>query len=346
METHDVVAELMLDDSFVAWVLSDGRTDQHKWQQWLHANPDKALSFNRARGAILSLQNGTVQLKDERKALLRQRILDSINKRDEALTEMSSQDEEYKIFPVQLGIAASILLVFAIGLWMAWTDNPEKRVGYATAFGEIKTFVLPDSSRVTLNGNSTLTYTETVDGHFKRELWLEGEGFFDVRKVMVQHEESGWQALKFLVHTDNLSINVLGTRFNVKHRSETSQVILEEGSIQLEVKDQDEPLMMQPSELVEVSREGELINQKSVNPSEYVSWKDGFIHLNGASFADIRSILKDNYGLDLHFKNSEHTEQIKLRGSFPAQDIDILIEAIANITQTSMRKKGNEIVYQ
>lgn len=65
---------------------------------------------------------------------------------------------------------------------------------------------LPDGSHVWVNSDSKLTYAETFKGP-TREIYLEGEAYFDVVKDP-KHP--------FIVHTNGIDIKVLGTAFNVK----------------------------------------------------------------------------------------------------------------------------------
>src|SRR5699024_6685187 len=69
------------------------------------------------------------------------------------------------------------------------------------------TKVLPDGSKVILNSNSSISYTDGF-AKDKRELTLQGEGFFQVTKD---------PARPFTVHTGNIATTALGTSFNVRH---------------------------------------------------------------------------------------------------------------------------------
>ena len=72
--------------------------------------------------------------------------------------------------------------------------------------------LLPDGSAVTLNANSKLQYYT----HSARKVWLEGEAFFEVKKIPETAEP-------FQVVTNDLTITVLGTTFNVNSRNEQTK---------------------------------------------------------------------------------------------------------------------------
>jgi len=108
-----------------------------------------------------------------------------------------------------LKIAASITL--AIVAYFILSNESEQRESILNnqtlvqnSKGNKTSLLLPDSSIVFLNANSTLEYADDFGKH-SRTVRLKGEGFFDVRKGKYD----------FIVITNNLSIHVKGTRFNV-----------------------------------------------------------------------------------------------------------------------------------
>lgn len=107
---------------------------------------------------------------------------------------------------------------------------PAKKMSEVVARpGSKSKLVLPDGTRVWLNGGSRLTYAGDFNQHL-REVSLEGEAFFDVT-----HDKNR----PFIVHTSGLNIQVLGTEFNVKSYAEdkTIEATLIRGSIEVIKKD-------------------------------------------------------------------------------------------------------------
>ncbi|RYZ31999.1 MAG: FecR family protein [Sphingobacteriales bacterium] len=91
--------------------------------------------------------------------------------------------------------------------------------------GSKTSLVLPDGSRVWLNADSKLTYGSGY-GKTDREVHLTGEAYFDVKKD---------SARPFLIHTTNMDLKVLGTKFNVKSYpgEATSEAALISGSLEI-----------------------------------------------------------------------------------------------------------------
>src|SRR6185437_3682694 len=110
-----------------------------------------------------------------------------------------------------LAVAASLTAV-AFGIW--WIGARTGHLQYSeirTGYGEIKSVLLPDSSVVTLNANSKLRIPEQWTEASGRQVWLEGEAYFAVQKKAATAE-------KFVVHTTEVDVEVLGTKFNVNAR--------------------------------------------------------------------------------------------------------------------------------
>ncbi len=94
--------------------------------------------------------------------------------------------------------------------------------GSTTGISDIQ---LPDGSRVSLSANSTLHYPEVFSRNI-RQVFLSGEAYFDVESMPDK---------AFLIHTENVDIEVLGTTFNVKaHQgAETVETTLVSGKVRI-----------------------------------------------------------------------------------------------------------------
>ena len=181
---------------------------------------------------------------------------------------------------------------------------------YKTRFGETKTLLLPDSSTVILNANSRLVYNKNWL-QSSREVYLEGEAYFSV--VHKQDHQP------FRVKTSNgISVEVLGTTFNVYHRADT-KVVLNSGQISLRfpVLKNEKVILMKPGDLVECKKDR--YTQRLVNPKNYVSWTDKKLILNQTTLREMIQVARHTYGISISVTNEKilgHT----LSGSMPIID--------------------------
>lgn len=116
----------------------------------------------------------------------------------------SPETKEIRIVPILYRIAA--VLVIAIGLgYFYFKENGSNKTEYLTKVGEIREIVLPDSSKIWLNGSSYLSYDQSYNDA-ERTVILKGEAFFEVAKN--PHKP-------FIVFGNQSRTEVLGTSFNI-----------------------------------------------------------------------------------------------------------------------------------
>ena len=126
-------------------------------------------------------------------------------------------NEDFQLYPIQKSwyqkkkFYAIVLALFVISIFSlrsfnhSYTASDKVNEINVTAGAKTK-LELPDGSHVWVNSDSKLSYSENFTGSV-REVFLEGEAYFDVVKD---------SAHPFIVHTSGIDIKVLGTAFNVK----------------------------------------------------------------------------------------------------------------------------------
>ena len=131
--------------------------------------------------------------------------------------------------------------------WLQKTTHPTKK----------DQLTLSDGTVVTLNSATTIKYPDHF-GDSTREIYLEGEAYFDVSKDPLH---------PFIIHTDKMNIRVLGTSFNVKsYQSEPlGEASLINGSIEVTLNDRpSDRIILKPKEKLIVQNNGTM--KKTVNP--------------------------------------------------------------------------------
>ncbi len=231
-------------------------------------------------------------------------------------------------------VAAAIAgILFIAGIFFLKQYQPSS---YATSYGETKTFRLPDGTKVTLNANSELSLTEEWGEGIVREVWLEGEAFFSV--VHTQDER------EFLVHTYNeLSVEVLGTQFNVNSRNNKATVVLNSGKVKVQTQQQgaEAQWIMQPGDLIAYEHETQQVKQKTVDTTLYTSWRNNLLLFKDTPLHEIALTIKENYGYQVSFEH-DSLAQLRFTGSNPADQLDLLLRTLElsfDIQITKERKR-------
>jgi len=177
-------------------------------------------------------------------------------------------------------------------------ETEKKEVLYnrlVVPYGRQSTITLCDGTVIWLNAGSYLIYPREFSGK-KREVYLAGEGYFQVK---------GDRDRPFVVTTDDLEIEVLGTVFNVNSYPETREVetVLVEGSVKVSKSDARNPLkgsrVIHPGQLVTYSRESEKFSTREVDVEFYISWKDGYFLCDKITLERLAQKLSRHYNVQI-----------------------------------------------
>lgn len=234
-----------------------------------------------------------------------------------------------KKLPRKYWMAASVT-----GLLMIWATylllftNPEPVI-YRTAYGETKSILLSDSTTVTLNANSVLTLTDNFVQ--QREVWIQGEAFFEVAEEPQKPTGNATPSLtKFIVNTDRLRIEVTGTSFNVRDREDKTQVVLNTGQVRLRPQNnlRSKELLMQPGEMVAVSARDGVLTKSTVQPDIYSSWRDHKLVCDDTPLREIAQVVYHEHGKTMIFREDRLAERV-ISGTLPTHDLDLLLEVLA-----------------
>jgi ferric-dicitrate binding protein FerR (iron transport regulator) len=206
-----------------------------------------------------------------------------------------------------------------------------------TAYGELRTVVLPDQSVITLNANSTLRYVDNWQHAKNREVWIEGEALFSIHPSPVPRP--------FLVNTaSKMQIEVLGTSFNLVDRHGRMQVVLNTGKVRLHSSNEPgKTIVMQPGDLVEFKQQAHTVLKKHTDTAVYSSWTRHSLHFDNVSFAQLVQQLEDNYGVAVEIRDSSLLTQ-QFTGTVPGQQMDMLLEGLSQLFHLKITKEKNKVI--
>lgn len=296
-----------MDAYFQDWVKNPSPEADAFWRAWMEDHPQKVAEIEEARYILKNLTFPEHRLPEDEVAELWTRI------RSVPLHHSTRSSTRF----LRWGIAAAVAV---LGVVVYALTAPADRVTYQTAFGQTRVISLPDGSTVTLNANSMLSYTDNWDDAPVRKVDLYGEAYFSVT-----HRENDQP---FVVKTsDGVAVEVLGTTFDVYHRTQETKVLLNSGKIRLSLPSAgDEKIIMQPGELVEFR--SNQVSRKNVNAQNYVAWIENRLVLDHTSLREMVRMLHDNYGLNVEVSNPQLLDQT-VSGSMPAAGEEELILQIA-----------------
>jgi ferric-dicitrate binding protein FerR (iron transport regulator) len=330
------ITDFASDDFFQQWVFTPDEETEKFWQAFLQKYPEKKHTIAEARAILLHLQQDNESpVPAARKAIVWNRI------QDELASERAIPVRKNKVIPLWQKIAASVAAVFLVAagyFYFALSSSPNL---YTTSQGEKKLVMLPDSSEVVLNANSSLKLAEAWDSNQSREVWLEGEAYFNIRK------KTGFGNARFIVHTKDLKVEVLGTSFNVKTREESTQVVLSEGKVKIDPlgKTASNTIFMAPGESVIISEEKK-ITKTTVKPELYSAWKSGELILNKTSLGEIGIFVEQTYGLPVVYQNDSLASLVLDGTALPTENRDFLLKAVSAALNIHVEIKKDQIIFK
>ncbi|GAA0554563.1 FecR domain-containing protein [Chitinophaga japonensis] len=326
------IEEFLQDPVFRKWVLEQDAEAANFWSAWQRQHPDKREELDKAREMLLLIGGGPSHApaaQDEKETW--DKVLQSIA----TATQHMPGSPRIKTRSLRRWMPyAAVLSGVLIAAFALFLLNRDSTVHYATRMGEMKTIELPDHSVVRLNVNSTLRYAKDWDGNGPREIWLGGEAFFTVR-----HQQDN---RRFIVHTDDVNIQVVGTEFNVNTRRVKTQVVLRNGVVKLTLKKAENgavPITMQPGDMVTYSAATAELTNKKVNPEVYASWRNRVLLFNDTPVAEVIRSLQDNLGLTILLEDEALGAQT-FTGSIPMNDITVFFKTLARSFDVHIEKTG------
>lgn len=193
-----------------------------------------------------------------------------------------------------LNLAWILVLALTVGftvLLPKYGDDVKwKEINVGT--GSKQEVILPDGTSLVMSAGSRVTYPSTFNGK-ERKIFVDGEIFANVT-----HDRND---RPFVVSSENVSVTVLGTTFNLQAYRGTKEVSLHllEGSVRLDVSDgmQESSCMVHPGQSVVYDKEGGTLKSTSFDVDSYRTMKvAGQIEFDNMSILDIATELERMFG--------------------------------------------------
>ena len=266
-----------------------------------------------------------------------------------------------KILRYAMPIAASVLIAFFLGSLLQKNKDatPVNRENVFTHFivpkGSRSQVILPDQTKVWLNSESKLKYPNDFNSR-NREVFLEGEAFFDVAHDMSK---------RFIVNTSDIKIRVYGTKFNVKSypKENIVETTLEEGLISMVANKQNKKeVFLRPNESIiyykkkSSTKDTQNIHQdnsnpgifkpiQQTNPLDITSWKDNRLIFNETRIEDMISDLERWYNINIIVKDKKIND-IRIKATFTVETVEQVIRAICMAADIDYELNKNTVVFK
>lgn len=347
--------DFLSDDDFIRWAKNPGGQPTTFWHDLEAQYPHLREPMRQAKTLVAGLAAYTPDVAPADIIRTKERIFGELN------STTRSQNRRLFVFIPQ--IAASLLLLLLAGWWLAvkfqwpykgeagsvavlqpeWLEvQNQKQTDQSVALG--------DGSRVVLKPGSRLRYPEDLQSNFhklvKREVWLTGEAFFDVKKDADR---------PFLVYASGLVTKVLGTSFTVVAYKEAASVKVQVASGSVSVYSEDSgmdrsqtpEMVLTPNQEVTfrksdlqfrralVEKPRALLTAEQVSAYQYLD----------APVAEVFKGLEEVYGIGIVFDRARF-RHCRVTMVFSDESLYEKLDLISKVLDTSYRLDGVNIAFQ
>jgi transmembrane sensor len=317
--------------------------------QWIGEKPSHLKLFNEVCDIWTASGNDTNKNYDSFSALdkVKQRLL-QVN---------SEKRTSSGILKMWVRVAAAVLLLLTVGTSFYYIGKVKTTIAprlteISAPLGSRTRVILPDGTKVWLNGGSTLKYSNTFNLS-DRAVSILGEGYFDVT-----HNKN----LPFTVSTSQIRIKVLGTAFNIKAYPDERSVetTLERGSLAIEkiahngtlipqtilepnqratyFKTEDQVYLSKVAkkELAKkeetkaekhASIDEQLLVSKKIDTQIFTSWKDNKLVFRNEPFESLTVKLERWYGVKINIEDEE-IKNYHFNGTFEKETVQDVLNII------------------
>lgn len=266
---------------------------------------------------------------------------------------------------------AAVFILAAVSSYLFFNLNDQDSMVESEALTEIKvklgsksTVLLPDSTSVFLNSGSVLRYPGNFTSD-NRKVYLEGEAFFEVKPF---HDKP------FYVYTENnLSIRVLGTKFNVKAFKEEMNIetTLVSGKVEIEKRNKDNKVesrqLLLPDQIASFNKKSHELSVSNLrnetpsmisNPSslEYahdispdlesiIAWKDNRLVFYNESLEDLKVKLERWFDVEIAIEDEE-VNTYRFTGTFENETIEQVLFALDLAASFEYSINKNKIIIE
>jgi len=325
--------------------------DQSNIYQYFQDLSTKYLSGNASDAEVTELENWVLadpKNKEQFKASKKAWMLAGMNNKtavntNKAWKETSDQVfNQSKVVPLKstqnrrrwLAIAASIALLAVAGIWMFRNNNTAQPLFVETTTNA-QIIDLSDGSQVTLNQSSKLTYTP-AGKEAQRKVNLQGDAFFEVARD---------ESKPFIIQTQDVEIEVLGTSFYVDARPNQSeiQVIVKSGKVA--VRSGATEQILTANEKAVFQKNTQALTKTNNKDANYLSLKNKNLIFENSTFEELVFSLNRHFNTTITIKE-EALKTCAHSGIYKNKSLETILKILESTHPIQANKNGQKIVLE
>ncbi|MDR1200138.1 MAG: FecR domain-containing protein [Tannerellaceae bacterium] len=222
-----------------------------------------------------------------------------------------------------LMMAASFaVLLVSIGTFYYWKTHTPEWVMISTTPGQLKEVYLPDSTLISMSGDSWIRYNAKTFGKTRREVEMNGKAFYQVMRN---------ESRPFSIRTKMAEVIVLGTSFQINQQDASIRVHVATGKVNFIAggDNKKENVILTADMSAHYSMETQEIKVLTEEDVNYLSWKTGLLQFKNTPLEKVIEDLSDYYQVGVRSRTMIRGE--KLTATFNRLSLE---EVLLIINQT------------
>lgn len=202
-------------------------------------------------------------------------------------------------------------------------------------YGKTSSIILCDGTKVWINSGSRLIYP-AVFNKKQREIFVDGEIYLEVAQN---------KSIPFVVKTNRLEVEVLGTIFNVQAYGEmnTESIVLAEGSVAVRSADRKEKVCLIPNQMYAYEKGTGAFDVRTVDIYDHICWKYGFLHFDSEKISTVLEKLARYYNVAINY-DAEMIKDVLVTGKLDMKEnLNDVLNSIALTAPIRFEVDGNKV---
>ena len=310
--------------------------EYNRVETWLAADPANRHYYEHFRliwRESRRLEDDSQQTDDQKEAAW-QKFRQRIHRPASLQAVKDAPVTRQRTLPTWTRVAAILVLTASIGGLIYLTrQNVPPRDKNVFSNATVLTDTLPDGSLITLNKQSDISYPAKFNTR-ERTVRLQGEAFF---KIAPDKEKP------FKVYTNDVTITVLGTSFNVRDKGTTTEIIVETGLVR--VTDAQHDILLHPSEKL-ILHKGDTTSSKDSTRSElYKYYRTKEFVCDSTPLWQLAQSLEEAYDVKIVIDNPS-LRQLRINTVFRSQSLDQILDIIQETFRIRVKRSDGQIILQ
>ncbi|WP_025146829.1 FecR family protein [Pedobacter jeongneungensis] len=312
----------MSDELLIKFLLKESTEEENEQvRNWLNADEANQKYFIQLE-TIWQLSN---TLKNE-------------NKRDEekAWESFKARRENLQVDSIKtlktraIWLRVAAVLFIAVGGWLLYNLYSTGHYTELIARNEVRTENLPDGSELILNKHSKISYA----GNFKNNRKLkmeEGDVFFEVAKDKTH---------PFIIDIDQISVEVVGTSFNIRHHKKDTEVNVETGIVKVRIAN--EEIRLYKGEKILITGNTDKLVKEQSTDQLYNYYRTNLFQANNIALSKLVKTLNEAY--DTNIILDEKVKGLTISTTLKWGSVNENLQIICETLNLKLSRNSNNIL--